>query len=104
MDPRYWRHWIYPDGLEFTEDALETYTIQQDDPLSGRARSDWTIRLHRPEMSWDVRVETRSELSSDADDFITSNEVVCKDGDEVVFHRTGNKTDPADGGLSRVIT
>ncbi|MFF4243909.1 CocE/NonD family hydrolase [Streptomyces sp. NPDC001822] len=89
---------VHPDGLEFTEDALETYAIQQDDPLSARARSDWTIRLHRPEMSWDVRVETRSELSADADDFIASDEIVCRDGDEIVFHRTWEKRIPRTAG------
>ncbi|MEW2387323.1 CocE/NonD family hydrolase [Streptomyces venezuelae] len=88
VDPRYGGTRVYPDGLEFTEDALETYTIQEGDPLSARTRSDWTIRLHRPDLGWDTRVETRSEITCDAADFITSNEVVCKDGDEVVFHRT----------------
>ncbi|QES43244.1 peptidase S15 [Streptomyces venezuelae] len=91
VDPRYGGTRVYPDGLEFTEDALETYTIQENDPLSARARSDWTIRLHRPDLGWDTRVETRSEITCDAADFITSNEVVCKDGDEVVFHRTWEK-------------
>lgn len=98
VDPRYGGTRVYPDGLEFTEDALETYTIQEDDPLSARARSDWTIRLHRPEMSWDVRIETRSETSADADDFITSNEVVCRDGEEIVFHRTWEKRIPRTAG------
>ncbi|MET8684195.1 CocE/NonD family hydrolase [Streptomyces sp. NPDC004732] len=88
VDPRYGGTRVYPDGLEFTEDAVETYTIQEDDPLSARTRSDWTIRLHRPDLGWDTRVESRSEITCDAADFITSNEVVCKDGDEVVFHRT----------------
>ncbi|MEV0256440.1 CocE/NonD family hydrolase [Streptomyces sp. NPDC050732] len=91
VDPRYGGTRVYPDGLEFTEDALETYTIQEGDPLSARTRSDWTIRLHRPELGWDTRVETRSEITCDAADFITSNEVVCKAGDEVVFHRTWEK-------------
>ncbi|MFI1681181.1 CocE/NonD family hydrolase [Streptomyces sp. NPDC020607] len=91
VDPRYGGTRVYPDGLEFTEDALETYTIQEGDPLSARTRSDWTIRLHRPDLGWDTRVETRSEITCDAADFITSNEVVCKDGDEVVFHRTWEK-------------
>ncbi|WP_329039986.1 CocE/NonD family hydrolase [Streptomyces sp. NBC_00178] len=89
---------VHPDGLEFTEDALETYTIRQDDPLSARTRSGRTIRLHRPEMSWDVRVETRSELSADADDFIASDEIVCRDGDEIVFHRTWEKRIPRTAG------
>ncbi|WAL97233.1 CocE/NonD family hydrolase [Streptomyces sp. Je 1-369] len=91
VDPRYGGTRVYPDGLEFTEVALETYTIQEGDPLSARTRSDWTIRLHRPDLGWDTRVETRSEITCDAADFITSNEVVCKDGDEVVFHRTWEK-------------
>lgn len=98
VDPRYGGTRVYPDGLEFTEDAAEAYTVQEDDPLSARARSDWTVRLHRPEMGWDVRVETRSETSADAHDFLTSNEVVCRDGDEVVFHRTWEKRIPRTAG------
>ncbi|MFJ1549946.1 CocE/NonD family hydrolase [Streptomyces sp. NPDC088246] len=94
VDPRYGGTRVYPDGLEFTEDAVETYTIQENDPLSARTRSDWSIRLHRPEMAWDVRIETRSEISADDTDFITSDEVLCKDGGEVVFHRTWEKRIP----------
>ncbi|MEV1088532.1 CocE/NonD family hydrolase [Streptomyces microflavus] len=98
VDPRYGGTRVYPDGLEFTEDALETYTIQQGDPLSARTRSDWRIRLHRPEMSWDVEIETRSEIAADDNDFITSDEVICKDGGEVVFHRTWEKRIPRTAG------
>ncbi|MGW9117413.1 CocE/NonD family hydrolase [Streptomyces sp. NPDC055663] len=98
VDPRYGGTRVYPDGLEFTEDALETYTIQENDPLSARTRSDWAIRLHRPEMAWDVRIETRSEIGADDTDFITSDEVVCKEGGEVVFHRTWEKRIPRTAG------
>lgn len=98
VDPRYGGTRVYPDGLEFTEDAVETYTIQENDPLSARTRSDWSIRLHRPEMAWDVRIETRSEISADDTDFITSDEVLCKDGGEVVFHRTWEKRIPRTAG------
>ncbi|MGW1102103.1 CocE/NonD family hydrolase [Streptomyces sp. NPDC002540] len=98
VDPRYGGTRVYPDGLEFTEDALETYTIQENDPHSARTRSDWTIRLHRPEMAWDVRIETRSEISADDTGFITSDEVVCRDGGEVVFHRTWEKRIPRTAG------
>ncbi|HZX36841.1 MAG TPA: CocE/NonD family hydrolase [Streptomyces sp.] len=94
VDPRHDGTRVYPDGLEFTEEALETYTIREDDPHSARARSDWTIRLHRPELAWDVRIETRSEITCDAADFITSNEVVCRDHDEVLFHHTWEKRIP----------
>ncbi|MCX5341609.1 CocE/NonD family hydrolase [Streptomyces atratus] len=98
VDPRYGGTRVYPDGLEFTEDAVETYTIQENEPLSARTRSDWSIRLHRPEMAWDVRIETRSEISADETDFITSDEVLCKDGGEVVFHRTWEKRIPRTAG------
>ncbi|GAB2833149.1 CocE/NonD family hydrolase [Streptomyces daliensis] len=88
VDPRYGGTRIYPDGLEFTEDALETYTIDESDPLSARTRSDWTIRLHRPELGWDARIRTRSEITTDGADFVTTNEVVCADGETEVFRRT----------------
>ncbi|CCK28174.1 peptidase S15 [Streptomyces davaonensis JCM 4913] len=94
VDPRCGGTRVYPDGLEFTEDALETYTIQEADPLSARARSDWSIRLHRPDLAWDTTVRTRSETTCDAADFITSNEVICTEGGEVVFHRTWEKRIP----------
>ncbi|PZT75978.1 MULTISPECIES: CocE/NonD family hydrolase [unclassified Streptomyces] len=98
VDPRYGGTRVYPDGLEFTEDARETYTVREDDPLSARTRSDWTIRLHRPEMSWDVQIDTRSEITADADAFHTTDEVVCTEGGEVVFHRTWEKSIPRTSG------
>ncbi|MGW7043737.1 CocE/NonD family hydrolase [Streptomyces avermitilis] len=97
-DPRHGGTRVYPDGLELTEDARETYTVDAPDPLSARTRSDWSIRLHRPDLAWDASVRTRSEVTCDAADFITSDEVVCKDGDEVVFHRTWRKRIPRTAG------
>ncbi|WP_406293931.1 CocE/NonD family hydrolase [Streptomyces sp. NBC_00624] len=98
VDPRYGGTRVHPDGLEFTEDGVDAYTIQENDPLSARTRSDWTIRLHRPETAWDVKIETRSEISGDEHDFLTSDEMVCKDGDEIVFHRTWVKRIPRTAG------
>lgn len=94
VDPRQDGTRVHPDGLECTEDARDTYTIDESDPLSARTRSTRSIRLHRPELPWDARVETRSELSCDAREFITSNELICKDGNEVVFHRTWERRIP----------
>ncbi|MDI3407614.1 CocE/NonD family hydrolase [Streptomyces cavernicola] len=98
VDPRYGGTRIYPDGLEFSEDALETYEIDEHDPLSARTRSDWSIRLHRPELGWDAKVETHSTISCDADGFITTDEVICREGDEVVFHRTWKQRIPRTAG------
>ncbi|WP_327422425.1 CocE/NonD family hydrolase [Streptomyces sp. NBC_01230] len=98
VDPRYGGTRVHPDGLEFTEDGVDVYTIQENDPLSARTRSDRTIRLHRPETAWDVKIETRSEISGDEHDFLTSDEMVAKDGDEIVFHRTWVKRIPRTAG------
>ncbi|MFD6530403.1 CocE/NonD family hydrolase [Streptomyces sp. NPDC060184] len=97
-DPRPGGTRFHPDGLEITEDALDTFTVQQDDPLSARARSDRTVRLHRPETAWRTEITTRSETGADATHFLTSDEVVCKDGDEIVFHRTWEKRIPRTAG------
>ncbi|MER7398550.1 CocE/NonD family hydrolase [Streptomyces sp. NPDC000151] len=94
VDPRYGGTRIYPDGLEFTEDALETYRIDSADPESAATRSDWSIRLHRPELGWDARIETRSQITTEGGDFVTENEVVCRDGDEEVFRRTWHRRIP----------
>ncbi|MGW0464433.1 CocE/NonD family hydrolase [Streptomyces sp. NPDC003027] len=98
VDPRYGGTRLYPDGLECGEDVLETYTIEESGPLSARTRSDWSIRLHRPDLAWDVTVDTRSEISCDAEVFRTSDEVVCKEGGEVLFHRTWEKRIPRTAG------
>ncbi|GAA2683238.1 CocE/NonD family hydrolase [Streptomyces lunalinharesii] len=98
VDPRYGGTRVYPDGLEFTEDALETYRITSDDPTSARTRSTWSVRLHRPDTGWDARIATVSEISADADAFHTRNEVVCHDGDEEVFRRTWERSIPRTAG------
>ncbi|MGX1271699.1 hypothetical protein RKD18_004893 [Streptomyces phaeoluteigriseus] len=85
---------VYPDGLEYTEDALTTYTIAEREPLSARVRCDRTVRLHRPERDWDTSVRTRSEVTCDETDFVITDEVVCTEGGEVVFHRTWRKRVP----------
>lgn len=98
VDPRYGGTRVYPDGLEFTEDAVESYTIRENDPLSAHTHSDWRIRLHRPDMAWDVEIETHSDITCDASDFLTTNEVVCKEGGEVLFHRTWEHRIPRTAG------
>ncbi|MEV7612835.1 CocE/NonD family hydrolase [Streptomyces sp. NPDC089799] len=98
VDPRYGGTRVYPDGLETGEEVREVYEIQDADPLSARARSDWRIRLHRPEDGWDVRVETHAETTCDEGGFVVSNELVCREGDEIVFHRTWERRLPRAAG------
>ncbi|MDJ1133735.1 CocE/NonD family hydrolase [Streptomyces iconiensis] len=98
VDPRYGGTRVYPDGLEFTEDALETYVIQEADPLSARTHSAWSVRLHRPDLGWDARVNTRSQITTDGTDFLTSNEVVCTEGGTEVFRRSWERRIPRTAG------
>lgn len=98
VDPRYGGTRVYPDGLEFSEDALETYRIASYDPTSAHTRSDWSIRLHRPDLGWDVRIATRSEISADETDFTTFNQLICHDGETEVFHRTWRRRVPRTAG------
>ncbi|MFF4492528.1 CocE/NonD family hydrolase [Streptomyces sp. NPDC001546] len=98
VNPRHGGTRVYPDGLEYTQEAAETYGIQQSDPLSARTRSDWRIRLHRPERGWDVSVETHSEITCDEGGFLTSDEVVCREADEIVYHRTWQRRLPRAAG------
>ncbi|MFJ7076224.1 hypothetical protein [Streptomyces sp. NPDC098781] len=73
--------------MECAEDPLETYTIDEADPLPARARSEWSVRPHRPELAWETRVGTRSEISRDGQHFVTSDEVIRTEGEEVLFRR-----------------
>ncbi|GAA1718840.1 CocE/NonD family hydrolase [Isoptericola hypogeus] len=106
VDPRYGGTRTYPDGLEFTEDALERYWIGPD-ATSARTRSDWTVGLRRaagaplPEGmtgGWDASIRTRSEITCDDEHFFTDDEVVARDGDEVVFERRWRRTIPRTAG------
>ncbi|MFG3309148.1 CocE/NonD family hydrolase [Streptomyces wuyuanensis] len=89
---------VHPDGLEHTERSAESYSVREREPLSARAGSEWTIRLHRPDQGWDTTVETRSEIDCDEENFLTTDEVVCRHGREVVFHRTWQKRIPRTAG------
>jgi putative CocE/NonD family hydrolase len=84
----------YPDGLERTEFGRDRYWIQEDDPLSAHARSDWRLRLKRPEPEWDVRVIAVAETGCTAEAFVVENGVKCYDGAELVFERTWRKEIP----------
>ncbi|MFD7922673.1 CocE/NonD family hydrolase [Streptomyces sp. NPDC059740] len=98
VDPRYGGTRHYPDGLEFTEEAREVYTVRSDEATSARTRSDWSVRLRRADLGWDARVRTRSEITADRDAFHVRDEVVCHDGDEEVFRRSWRRSIPRTAG------
>ena len=94
VDPAYGGSRTYPDGLECTEFARERYWIQERDPFSARARSDWSVRLRRADQDWDARVVTASETRCTATAYVVENSAKCYDGEELVFERTWQKEIP----------
>lgn len=53
-----------------------------------------SIRVRRPELGWEATVRMLSEISCDRHDLIASNEVICTEGEEVLFRRTREKRTP----------
>jgi len=98
VDPRYGGTRVYPDGLEFSEDARESYTVVDQDPLSARTASRWTVGLRRTQPAWDVRVTTSSTIAADATHFLTDNQVTAEEGGAVLFHRRWERRIPRSQG------
>jgi hypothetical protein len=98
VDPRYGGSRTYPDGLEFSEDARETYSIRSDDSLSARTHSAWTVGLRRADLDWDVTVTTSSTIRTSATHFLTDNQVTAREGDTVLFRRQWERRIPRSHG------
>lgn len=79
VDPGYGGSRVYPDGLVFTEQARETYRIQEGDPTSASAESQWHIVLeHRhpqgaAQQPWRAEVHTRSLITADVEHYRIQN-------------------------------
>ncbi|MEV4612785.1 CocE/NonD family hydrolase [Kitasatospora sp. NPDC049258] len=83
-----------PDGLVYEEHGMEAYRILADDPLGAGTRSDWTIRLERPDIGWDVTVRTRSEITCDATHFTARDHLRALEGGDVLFERDWERRIP----------
>ena len=93
-DPGHGGSRAYPDGLEVTEFGRDRYWIQEGDPLTARARSDWRLRFKRTEPGWDARLIAVAETGATAEAFVVENGLKCYDGGELVFERTWRKEIP----------
>ncbi|MEU4179662.1 CocE/NonD family hydrolase [Streptomyces sp. NPDC026589] len=81
-------------GIEVGLRACERYTSVADDFTSPSGRSAWTMRFSRP--GWDVRVETSTVLTANADEFIVDATLDGYEDGRRVFSRTWNETVPRD--------
>jgi len=89
VDPNYGGNRIYPDGLHFGEDALESYFISGNDPLSAKAESKWKISMSKDE--WDVRIETHATVTASAQHYLLHSTVRTFKGEDLFFERTFEK-------------
>ncbi|WP_031078104.1 CocE/NonD family hydrolase [Streptomyces sp. NRRL WC-3742] len=76
-----------PDGLVHDEHTVTAYRVLTDAPLSAQARTDRTVRLERPDLGWDVTVQTRTQLRCDAEHFLSVVQLRALEGGSVVFTR-----------------
>jgi putative CocE/NonD family hydrolase len=82
------------DGLKYSEQGSDTFSIVEGDPLSAKADSAWSISIGRGE--WRTRVETQSTLSGDAESFHLTNRLDAYEGNVRVFAKTWTKAVPRD--------
>lgn len=79
-------------GIEVGLRACERYTSVADDFGSVGGESAWTMRFRRP--GWDVRVETRTMLTSDDTAFHVDATLDGYEDGRRVFSRTWNESVP----------
>ncbi|WP_405401304.1 CocE/NonD family hydrolase [Streptomyces sp. NBC_01104] len=79
-------------GIEVGLRACEKYTSVADDFGSVTGESAWTLRFGRP--GWDVRVETRTVLTSDEEEFHVDATLDGYEDGRRVFSRTWNESVP----------
>ena len=92
VDPNYGGTRTYPDGLAYDEEAVETYRIRSDDPLSASAESQWRIRLRRA--GWDAEIEASTGLRATATEFIVDSHVRATAHGEPVGERRWSRSVP----------
>ncbi|MDH3377501.1 MAG: CocE/NonD family hydrolase [Gammaproteobacteria bacterium] len=76
-------------GLVTDEVARETHRIDPVDPLSCRSEIHWTEQLERGE--WQVRIETRTTMWSDRENFYIQAELEAFEGDTKTFTRSWDR-------------
>lgn len=82
-------------GLEREEVFTDTYTIQENDPLSATIVCNRLITVGRGR--WRTKVKTKSTLTCDKKSFFVSNTLNAYEGKKRVFQKTWNRIIPRDG-------
>jgi hypothetical protein len=75
--------------LDVSHTSVKRFRIREDDPLSAQAEVLQNTRFHRG--AWNVRIETRTRLSSTQDHFLLQAELRAYDGEKQVFARNWDR-------------
>ena len=78
--------------IEYAGKGTERISIREGDPLSAVGEADYSISLKRGD--WQVRTESKTTLTSTADDFLVSASIDAFEGNERVFTKTWSKRVP----------
>lgn len=78
--------------LEMYGKSEERFTINEDEPLSANVESEQVLGLRRGD--WDIRIETYSAMSANAEQFFVINKLDAYEGKIQVFTKTWNATIP----------
>lgn len=84
--------YLFDLDLEMFGKSEERFTIFEDDPLSANIESIQELGLQRN--NWDIRIETYSAMSADAEQFFVINKLDAFEGKTRVFTKTWNTTIP----------
>jgi hypothetical protein len=78
--------------LELYGKSIERFTIFENEPLSANVESEQELGLRRGD--WDIRIETYSAMSADAEQFFVINKLDAYEGKTRVFNKTWSTTIP----------
>jgi putative CocE/NonD family hydrolase len=79
----YGRRRLVRTGIEYENVVSDTYTIVEGEPLSACVRSERRMALRQGD--WDIRVETVSVMTADAESFLVTNVLDAFEGGIRVF-------------------
>ncbi|MDJ0631264.1 MAG: CocE/NonD family hydrolase [Rhodobacter sp.] len=82
-------------GTEMGDISDRRYSIHPDDPLSARATMDQESEFRRDD--WNVRIETKAEMTASMVDFHLRASVTCWDGETEFHHVVWDHTIPRNG-------
>ena len=72
--------------IEYAGSGEERITIRDGDPLSCLGETDYCVSIKRGD--WEVRTESRTQLSSSEDEFLFSASMDAYEGTKRVFTKT----------------